>query len=202
MENEKDINYEELKKKIKEQMEFYFSDSNFPRDKFLRAEAAKDQEGFVQLEKIASFKRMKNLSEDLELIATSIGDSELVKVQKTKEGKFLIKRITPMPEEDTLIKRSVYVKGITLPEHSTIEAITNLFSPYTKVLSVRLRKNKAREFKGSCFVELANEADIKKLITDAADLIKKYDLKIKPREEYQAEKKEQIKKKKTTKKGS
>jgi len=100
-----------------------------------------------------------------------------------------------MPEEDTLIKRSVYVKGITLPEHSTIEAITNLFSPYTKVLSVRLRKNKAREFKGSCFVELANEADIKKLITDAADLIKKYDLKIKPREEYQAEKKEQIKKK-------
>jgi len=107
-------------------VEFYFSDSNYPRDKHLRTEASKDQEGFVGLEKIASFNRMKALSEDLDLIATAAGDSELVKIQKTSDGKYLIKRILPLPEEDTLIKRSVYVKGLT-PEHSTIEGITNLF---------------------------------------------------------------------------
>jgi hypothetical protein len=36
---------EELKTKIKKQVEFYFSDSNYPRDKFLRTEASKDPEG-------------------------------------------------------------------------------------------------------------------------------------------------------------
>lgn len=32
-------------KDIKKQVEFYFSDSNFPRDKFLRTEASKDPDG-------------------------------------------------------------------------------------------------------------------------------------------------------------
>lgn len=33
------------KAKIKKQVEFYFSDSNFPRDKFLRTESSKDPDG-------------------------------------------------------------------------------------------------------------------------------------------------------------
>jgi len=69
-------------------------------------------------------------------------------------------------------------------------------------LSVRLRKNKVKEFKGSAFIELANESDIQKLITDASEIIQKYDLIIKPREAYHAEKKEQLKKKNTTKERS
>lgn len=31
--------------RIKKQVEFYFSDSNFPRDKFLRTESSKDPDG-------------------------------------------------------------------------------------------------------------------------------------------------------------
>ena len=33
--------------KVKKQVEFYFSDSNFPRDKFLRTEASKDPDGCI-----------------------------------------------------------------------------------------------------------------------------------------------------------
>lgn len=32
----------DLAKKLKQQIEFYFSDSNYPRDKFLRAKAAEN----------------------------------------------------------------------------------------------------------------------------------------------------------------
>jgi len=37
----------DLAKKIKKQVEFYFSDSNFPKDKFLRAESEKHAEGCI-----------------------------------------------------------------------------------------------------------------------------------------------------------
>jgi lupus La protein len=35
----------DLKEKILKQVEFYFSDSNYPKDKFLRTQAAHDEEG-------------------------------------------------------------------------------------------------------------------------------------------------------------
>jgi hypothetical protein len=34
---------------IKKQVEFYFSDSNYPKDKFLRAQAALNDEGCIFL---------------------------------------------------------------------------------------------------------------------------------------------------------
>jgi hypothetical protein len=34
-----------LQDKVREQVEFYFSDSNFPKDKFLRSQAAQNEEG-------------------------------------------------------------------------------------------------------------------------------------------------------------
>lgn len=36
---------DELAQKIRKQVEFYFNDSNFPKDKFLRGEAEKNPEG-------------------------------------------------------------------------------------------------------------------------------------------------------------
>jgi len=47
-------NWEE---KVIKQVEFYFSDSNFPRDKFLRAQAALDENGYVSIETISTFKK-------------------------------------------------------------------------------------------------------------------------------------------------
>ena len=37
----------DLKEKIQKQIEFYFSDSNYPRDKFLRSLAAQNEEGCI-----------------------------------------------------------------------------------------------------------------------------------------------------------
>ena len=43
------------------QVEFYFSDSNLPRDKFLNEKVAADPDGFVDIALLCTFSRMKAL---------------------------------------------------------------------------------------------------------------------------------------------
>jgi hypothetical protein len=44
------------------QIEYYFSDSNFRRDKFLRAKANEDADGYVALTVLLTFNRVKALT--------------------------------------------------------------------------------------------------------------------------------------------
>jgi hypothetical protein len=37
---------------VRKQVEFYFSDSNYPKDKFLRSQAAQNDEGCIFFEKL------------------------------------------------------------------------------------------------------------------------------------------------------
>jgi len=47
-------------KSVLRQVEFYFSDSNLPRDKFLRETVEQSDDGLVSLALICSFSRMKS----------------------------------------------------------------------------------------------------------------------------------------------
>ena len=46
---------EKLERKLLRQLEFYFSDSNLPRDKFLRETVERDPESYVDLKLILKF---------------------------------------------------------------------------------------------------------------------------------------------------
>lgn len=46
---------------LSNQVEFYFSDSNLPRDKFLNEKVAADPEGYVDIALLCTFSRMKAL---------------------------------------------------------------------------------------------------------------------------------------------
>ena len=67
---------DETKVKVKLQIEFYFSDSNLPRDKFLRETVSADPDGFVDIALIITFSRLRYLLHPLgglqqeEIIAT------------------------------------------------------------------------------------------------------------------------------------
>lgn len=52
----------DLLAKIKKQVEFYFSDSNFRKDKFLREKANADPDGFVPITVLLTFNRLKSLT--------------------------------------------------------------------------------------------------------------------------------------------
>ena len=50
-----------MKDKVAKQVEFYFSDSNLPRDKFMLERVHDDPEGYVDLGLIATFARMRDI---------------------------------------------------------------------------------------------------------------------------------------------
>ena len=51
---------EETEHAVLRQIEYYFSEANFPKDKFLMAEVAKSSEGWVDLSVIANFNKVKS----------------------------------------------------------------------------------------------------------------------------------------------
>lgn len=145
---------------VLKQFEFYFSDSNLPRDKFLRSLVADHIEGYVAIDVIASFPRVKKITEDPNVILSALKKSKILEVDK--DGK-MVRRTTNLPELDMTPQRSIYLKGI--PKDSTIESVEKIFDGF-KVLCVRLRRQKqTKEQKDSCFVEFESEDEVKKVLS-------------------------------------
>ena len=61
--------------KVKKQIEFYFSDSNYPKDKFLQETAKQHKEGFIPLSVLTTFNRLKEITTDLDQIRNALADS-------------------------------------------------------------------------------------------------------------------------------
>jgi len=140
---------------VRKQVEFYFSDSNYPKDKFLRSQAAQNDGGWVSISIIATFTRMKKISEDVELIKEAVKESTILEVSSDGQN---VRRTAPLPETDTSIARTIYAKGF--PEAGyTIEDVESVFGKFGKVLSVRIRKMKDGKQKPSAFIEYATPED-------------------------------------------
>lgn len=141
-----------LESQIKKQIEFYFSDSNFRHDTFLKAAAESDPEGFVPISVLLTFNRLKKLSNDEILIANSVKGSDVVIVNDDMNK---IRKAQPLSSDDNSNERTLYVKGFPLNDADvTIESIKDQFALYGPVSRVRLRKDSdTKNFKGSAFVE-------------------------------------------------
>lgn len=153
-------------KQIKDQIEFYFSDSNLLKDKFLSSLINKDENGYVDLNIISNFNRMKKLTKKVKNIIKAIENSDLVELN---DDKTKIRRKIPLPENDTsdsifkiyfLIDRTIYIEHLEgTYDHTTIKA---QFSKYGKVNLVSLpRYNVTKDYKGFGFVEFSSEDDAK-----------------------------------------
>jgi len=147
----------ELLEKIRKQVEFYFSDSNFPRDKFLREQASQNEEGYVPLKVLTSFPRLKTLTEDVKLISEALETSLDLKLNK--EGD-MVRRMSSLPEEDKSKDRTIYSKGFPR-EGYTIEQVEQVFSPFGKIQCVRIRRTREKLTKESCFVEFSKPEEAK-----------------------------------------
>lgn len=133
--------------KILKQVEFYFSDSNLPRDKFLKEEISKNNGG-VAVSTIASFARIKALTENQDTIIEALKDSKLVRVTEDK----MIQRITPIPDVVDRTLMTIFCKGF--PETATLDQLEEFYNDCAPVKSIRmLRDKKSKAFIGNCFVE-------------------------------------------------
>ena len=136
--------------KLKAQLEFYFSDSNLWKDKFLRQEIAKSPERYVSLSVIAAFKRVKELTNnDLGPIVQVIRESN--KLELSENGT-QVRRVTPMAPERNMDDYTVYVEQ--MPADIDHDRLRNAFSVFGGVTYVSLPRYKpSRLIKGFAFVE-------------------------------------------------
>ena len=146
----------ELNAAILQQVEYYFGDSNLPRDNFLKEQVAADPtgEGWVEISVLLRSNRLKALTTDVAVVANALKESkELLGVH---EDGTKVRRVPPAPAKSAFWDNAVFVKG--LPEDSTIESVRTLFAqavPDVTVVSVRLRRKRdTGKFKGNAHVEL------------------------------------------------
>jgi len=160
-----------LKEKIIRQVEYYFGDLNLSKDKFMQEEVQKDN-GWISLETLIKFNRLKQLSSDFDIIIAALKESknDLLEIDNEKK---LIRRAKPLPEnpvefETTLKANTVYVKGF--PESISLDELFSFFESHGKILQVFMRRAPMTKlFKGSVFVTFNTNEEAKKFM-DLAEL--------------------------------
>ncbi len=144
-------------KAVREQVEYYFSDANFPRDKFLRGKCEQDEDGFCDIEVLLTFNNLKKLGATVESISKAVSSSDVVVLDDSKQR---LKRKHPLPEKNEWKARTIYAKGWGAGTvEPSVQDMKDLFSPSGDVSSVRWRRwkdpDESRHFKGSIFIEFA-----------------------------------------------
>lgn len=175
----------ELSDKIIKQIEYYFGDVNLSKDKFLQEETQKDS-GWVSLETLIKFNRLKQLTTDFQVIVDSLKKSESQLLEIDEENK-KIRRAKPLPDnlsefETNLKQNTVYVKGF--PDSVGLDELYKYFETYGKVLQIFMRRFPAnKKFKGSVFVTFETSEQMKKFL-DAEEV--KYENEVLHRESQEA----------------
>jgi len=127
---------DELCESIVQQVEFYFSDANITKDKFLLKHVKRNKEGFVSLKLISSFKRVKHLTKDWRQVAVAIERKS--KKLEVNDLKTKVRRLDALPEYDeTTPSRTVVALNLPI-ERPTIEAVAELFSVCGEIVLVRI----------------------------------------------------------------
>ncbi|XP_028160865.1 la protein homolog [Ostrinia nubilalis] len=149
----------ELESAIIRQVEYYFSDANLPRDKFLR-EQVKLDDGWVPLDVLTRFNRLAKLSTDTDLIANVLNNSTSGLLEVSEDNKKIRRNPElPIPEMNEerrkeMTARTIYAKGF--PKEALLDDILKYFKQFEEVENVIMRKylersTKRRLFKGSVF---------------------------------------------------
>ncbi|EJU00549.1 hypothetical protein DACRYDRAFT_23006 [Dacryopinax primogenitus] len=154
-----DMTEEEVKAKILQQVEFYFSEANLPFDKFLFTLSYKDNpEHWVPVGTIASFKRMREYTaaKGTAYVADALKPSTLLELSESGEKvrrKVALENLESRQSHDAFA-RSIYAKGFGEEAKGLQEELEAFFSQFGKFNVVRMRRDKeTKVFKGSVFVE-------------------------------------------------
>lgn len=156
-----DANLTKQEQDIIRQIEYYFSESNMRRDKFLKQKSEEDPDKWIPISVLLTFKRLQALTEDPKVVVDSMLKSSHGIIE-VSEDKTKIRRHpdNPLPEfnearRKELTQRTAYAKGFPLDSNmnTLVEYFNNNFE---KVESIIMRKyfnqtDKKYYFKGSVF---------------------------------------------------
>lgn len=182
-----------LETKVAHQIEYYFGDHNLPRDKFLKEQLQLD-DGWVTLETMLKFNRLKCLTTDTKVIIEALRKSK-AGLMEISEDKTKLRRSPskPLPEvndeyKDALMHKSVYIKGF--PLETSLDDIQVWLKDKGNVENIQMRRTLEKKFKGSVFLAFDSEESAKKFIERSdIKMYKENEMLILLREEYHAKKK-------------
>ncbi|XP_013381117.1 lupus La protein homolog [Lingula anatina] len=146
----------DLERKIIKQIEYYFGDLNLGKDKFMQ-QHIKEDDGWISLETLITFNRLKALSTDFEVICSALAKSSSGLMEISEDHKKVRRSPSkPLPSQtkerkEDMKARSIYAKGF--PDTGVdLDQLMEYFEKYGEVDNVFMRKNQERKFKGSVFV--------------------------------------------------
>jgi La-related protein 7 len=122
---------DEQRAKITTQVEFYFSDANLPTDAFLlkKVKADKQKQGWVPIQVVCGFNRMKQLLKKHPPVATVAAIvAERSKSVLVDESKTKIRRAEPLPEYDLEDIQARTVVAENLGFEPTVEGVVKKFT--------------------------------------------------------------------------
>ncbi|XP_064615511.1 la-related protein 7-like [Liolophura sinensis] len=135
--------------KIRGQMEFYFSDANLQKDRFLKRKMDESDDKLIDLEIFLTFNRILALTTEMDVLRKALSKSTFLQLN---EAKTKVKRTIPFKEAKDVDDRTVYVECLPLGvDHDWLKMV---FSSCGKVLYVSLPKYQSSgDPKGFAFVE-------------------------------------------------
>uniref|UniRef100_A0A2S2PSI4 La n=1 Tax=Schizaphis graminum TaxID=13262 RepID=A0A2S2PSI4_SCHGA len=155
--------------RIVKQLEFYFSDTNLPYDKFLQAQIKHD-DGWVPISVLLTFKMLKSITRNSDVIASAVknADDSIVEVDKTdKKIRRKPKIVAPVPKRSLfkeIVDRSIYCSGF--PKTATVDELLEFAETFgdnviTKTTFMRFN---SKAFKGSLYFTFSSKDEAEKFL--------------------------------------
>ncbi|GFU33860.1 la-related protein 6 [Nephila pilipes] len=134
---------DELRNKILMQVEYLFSDSNLPKDKFLLKHICRNKEGYVSLKLISSLRKVKALTKNWRVVAYSLEKSE--KLQMNNE-KTKIRRLEPLPVDENETNRKKVIVTKMSSDIVSVEEVKTFLKKFGVVVDVLVINSKAQSY--------------------------------------------------------
>jgi len=148
--NKKRRRTKQLVKDIKEQMDFYFSDANLNRDKFMRDMVGQNGNNYVRLDVLLTFNQLRHMGTDVNLLRKAILLSDQLHLSDDlKSVRRKANSIKPLPSD--IDHCTVVIDH--LPPNASIQWLKAVCTKFGTVGYISLPRYKSDAIKGFAFVE-------------------------------------------------